>query len=100
MCDKLVIALEREILQTATVHGIPLISSSTAQTETENVSSEWNTNNASNSAQVNNSVRFVNEWLCSITDAVLGLVLQQMLKIKRLSRSGCMQLFTDLEYLR
>lgn len=43
---------------------------------------------------------FVNEWLTTICDAVVGQILFQMLEIPRISRVGAVQLSTDIDYLR
>ena len=47
-----------------------------------------------------NILRFVNEWLGSIFDAIVGLLLSQVSDIAMLSLAGSAQLLTDLEYLR
>lgn len=43
---------------------------------------------------------FVNEWLRSVADAAVGLLLGQIVLIPELSVAGSAQLLTDLEYLR
>lgn len=45
-------------------------------------------------------LKFVNEWLGSIFDAIVGLLLAEVSDIAMLSIVGCAQLLTDLEYLR
>ena len=45
------------------------------------------------------SMRFVNEWLQAVCDAVSGLVLIQIIGIPRLSNKGRAQLAADLDYL-
>ena len=45
-------------------------------------------------------LRFVNEWLSAVADAIVGVVLSQVLAVAELSAMGCAQLLTDLEYLR
>ena len=45
-------------------------------------------------------LKFVNEWLGSIFDAIVGLLLAEVSDIAVLSIVGCAQLLTDLEYLR
>lgn len=45
-------------------------------------------------------LKFVNEWLGSIADATVGLLLGQVVLVPELTTAGCAQLITDLEYLR
>ncbi len=45
-------------------------------------------------------LKFVNEWLGAIADAIVGLLLGQVAHVPVLSTAGCAQLITDLEYLR
>eukprot|EP01041_Mallomonas_annulata_P008163 gene8163-16780_t len=45
------------------------------------------------------SMRFVNEWLSSISDAAVGLLVTQISKLAVLSPTGRSQLLVDLEYL-
>jgi len=45
-------------------------------------------------------LKFVNEWLGSIFDAIVGLLLAEVSDIEVLSLVGSAQLLTDLEYLR
>lgn len=45
-------------------------------------------------------LKFVNEWLGSIFDAIVGLLLAEVSDIPVLSLVGTAQLLTDLEYLR
>jgi len=47
-----------------------------------------------------NILKFVNEWLGSIFDAIVGLLLAEISHIAMLSLVGSAQLLTDLEYLR
>ena len=44
-------------------------------------------------------VKFVNEWLGAISDAIIGSVLVQICQIAVLSPTGCAQLLTDIGYL-
>ena len=44
-------------------------------------------------------VRFVNEWLGAIADAIIGSVLVQLCQITVLSSTGCAQLLTDIGYI-
>ena len=46
------------------------------------------------------AMRFVNEWLCSISDAAVGALLHQISLVKAFSPSGRFQLLVDLNYLR
>ncbi len=50
-------------------------------------------------ADVDLSLVFVNEWLRAISDAVAGLVLRQVVAIRKLSTKGAAQLVVDLDYL-
>ncbi len=43
---------------------------------------------------------FVNEWLTTISDAVIGLFLFQILEITSISKLGRIQLSVDIDYLR
>lgn len=43
---------------------------------------------------------FVNEWLSSIFDAIVGFFIAQISEISILTLHGSAQLLTDLEYLR
>ncbi len=43
---------------------------------------------------------FVNEWLTTISDAVIGLFLFQILEITSISKLGRIQLTVDIDYLR
>ena len=45
-------------------------------------------------------LRFVNEWLGTVADATVGLLLAQIASIPLLTTVGSAQLITDLEYLR
>ena len=60
-------------------------------------SEELSADAAGNTASV---LRFVNEWLCTLSDAIVGSILLEVLKIQDLTPYGCAQLSTDLEYLR
>lgn len=51
-------------------------------------------------AASNAVLSFVNEWLTAIADATVGLLASQLAVIPGLSRVGCAQLLTDVEYLR
>jgi hypothetical protein len=44
-------------------------------------------------------VKFVNEWLGAIADAIIGSVLVQLCQITVLSSTGCAQLLTDIGYI-
>lgn len=44
-------------------------------------------------------IKFVNEWLGAISDAIIGSVLVQLCQITVLSATGCAQLLTDIAYL-
>ena len=41
----------------------------------------------------------VNEWLGFIADAIMGLIVLQIVKISKLTRYGAMQLSVDIEYI-
>lgn len=45
-------------------------------------------------------IAFVNEWLSMISDAIVGILLSHIMKISELSAFGCLQLLSDIDYLR
>jgi len=51
-------------------------------------------------ASVAMSMTFVNEWLNSIADSVVGIIFSQIVMIPALSPSGRSQLEVDLAYIR
>lgn len=63
--------------------------------DTDETNSEYSSINPSNRL-----LAFVNDWLFSIFDSVLGLLICQITKMTHLSPYGSAQLSVDLEYLK
>jgi hypothetical protein len=99
------LAFQREVIQTATANGVAV----NAIYEATNSRTQLFENDADLATldgleEIGESSQqmllFVNEWLMTIADAVVGLFLWHLLEIEQLSAVGVSQLVTDIDYLR
>ena len=99
--EKVVIAFERELLQTALSNGIKMSSRDEGEAGEQGIDGEnFLYDGSGNSSSSGPVVQFVNEWLSAITDTAVGLFLAQILQVSVFTPLGTSQLFTDIDYLR
>ncbi len=99
--EKVVIAFERELLQTALSNGIKMSSRDEGEVGEQGIDGEnFLYDGSGNSSSSGPVVQFVNEWLSAITDTAVGLFLAQILQVSVFTPLGTSQLFTDIDYLR
>ena len=109
-CIKLLIAFERELVQTARAHSIALTSVGNGtlaelanlERESEAIAEPSESSDDSQTQIQDNakSMQFVNEWLTAISDSVLAIFISQVLRVQRFSNLGVFQVLTDIDYLR
>ena len=85
------------MMQASQSNGIHLSAIHSAQHEYETSQGDTEVDGNMEGGQV---LLFVNEWLTTIADAIVGLFLGQIVQIKSLTALGSAQLLVDIDYLR
>jgi len=97
-CMSFVATIETTLLGSSEYAG--MYDDNDADTADDASSSSADEGGASVGDDPSHILKFVNEWLGSIFDAIVGLLLAEVSDIEVLSLVGSAQLLTDLEYLR